>query len=231
LVGEKFLNGYKPGLFNLNSWAKTITAGSIIGYYAKESHIIVGLDSRSTTNNTNFGGNGSDVIIYDLKTRSIWLGKNRLKSGQVFSNFDYDANGDLLYYSEDGSGTITLRAWDGEPQNSSNISYQTKDFDFNTPSKRKKIYGFHITYKSSSATTINDVLTYALNGITSFVDSDLSSNTLDQATDFEIAKIPLNDPVECQSIALKLTVDSATKLEINDISIEYRPTYKKLINT
>ena len=59
----------------------------------------------------------------------------------------------------------------------------------------------------------------------------LAVNTLDQATNFEIAKIPLNDPVECQSIALKLTVDSATKLEINDISIEYRPTYKRLINT
>ena len=230
LVGEKFLNGYKSGLFNLKSWGQTITAGSIIGYYAKESHIIIALDSRSTTNDQNFGGNGSDVIIYDLKTRSIWLGKTRLHSGDVFSNFDYDANGDLLYYSENGN-TITLRVWDGEPQNSSNISYQTKDFDFGTPSKRKKIYGFHITYKSSSSTTQNNVLRYALNGSTSFVDSDLSSNTLNQATDFEIAKIPLNDPVECQSIALQITVDSATKLEINDISIEYRPTYKRLVNT
>ena len=230
LVGEKFLNGYKDGLFNLKSWAKLITAGSIIGYYGKESHIIIALDSRSTTNDQNFGGNGSDVIIYDLKTRSIWLGKNRLHSGDVFSNFDYDANGDLLYYSEN-SDTITLRTWRGEPQDSSNIVYQTKDFDFGTPSKRKKIYGFHITYKSSSSTTQNNVLRYALNGSTSFVDSDLSSNTLNQATDFEIAKIPLDDPVECQSIALQITVDSATKLEINDISIEYRPTYKRLINT
>lgn len=69
------------------------------------------------------------------------MGKNRLHSGDVFSNFDYDANGDLLYYSENGN-TITLRVWDGEPQNSSNISYQTKDFDFGTPSKRKKYMVF-----------------------------------------------------------------------------------------
>ena len=70
-----------------------------------------------------------------------------------------------------------------------------------------------------------------MNGSTSFVNSDLTSNTLNQATDFEIAKIPLDDPVECQSISLQITVDSATKLEINDISIEYRPTYKRLVNT
>mgnify|MGYP003672449194 CR=1 FL=1 len=231
LVGEKFLNGYKAGLFNLNSWGKTITAGSIIGYYAKESHIIVALDSRSTTNNTNFGGNGSDVIIYDLKTRSIWLGKNRLKSGEVFSNFDYDANGDLLYYSEDGSGTITLRAWDGEPQNSSNISYQTKDFDFNTPSKRKKIYGFYVTYKST-ATSIANALSYAINGSTTYATTNLTNNTLDVASDFEIAEITLSSPVECQSLSVKISsIGEATQLLINDISIEYRTLYKNLEST
>ena len=81
----------------------------------------------------------------------------------MFSNFDYDANGDLLYYSEN-SDTITLRTWRGEPQDSSNTVYQTKDFDLNLGQKKKRKYGFHITYKSSSSTTQNNVLRYALNG-------------------------------------------------------------------
>lgn len=229
LITEKVLNGYKDGLFNLKSWAKLITAGSIIGYYAKESHIIIALDSRSTTNDQNFGGNGSDIIIYDLKTRSIWLGKNRLHSGDVFSNFDYDANGDLLYYSEN-SDTITLRTWRGEPQNSSNISYQTKDFDFGTPSKTKKIYSFHITYKATAE--IANALSYAVDGSTTYATTNLTNNTLDVASNFEIAEITLSSPIECQSLSVKISsIGTATQLEINDISIEYRPLYKKLEST
>jgi hypothetical protein len=133
--------------------------------------------------------------------------------------------------SSSGSDTITLRIWDGSPQNSSNISYQTKDFDFGTPSKRKKIYAFHVTYKST-ATSIANALSYAVDGSTTYATDNLTNNTLDEASDFEIAEITLSTPIECQSLSVKISsIGTATQLEINDISIEYRPLYKKLEST
>ena len=230
LTEQKFLSGYRDDAFGKKAWAKWVTANSIVGYYAKESQAIIARDATDATASAGIGGNGSDIILYDFKTRSFWLGDERLQSGAIVTNFDYDANGDLIYGSE-ASDTVTLRTWQSDDQDSTKIIYQTKDFDFGNPGVIKKVYAFYVTYKSSSGTTINNVLSYAVDGSTSFATTNLQTNTFDQATSFEIAAITLSSPVECQSIALKFSVDSATQIELNDVTMEYRTLRRRVAST
>ena len=230
LTEQKFLSGYRTDAYSTKAWAKFVTANTIVGYYPKEAQAIIVRDCTDATASAGIGGNGSDVIVYDFKTRSFWLGEERLQSGAIVTNFEYDANGDLIYGSE-ASDTVTLRTWQSDDQDSSKIVYQTKDFDFGNPGLVKKVYAFYVTYKSSSGTTINNVLSFAVDGGTSFITTNLSNNTFDQATGFEVAKITLSSPKECQSMALKFTVDSATKIELNDVTIEYRTLKRRVAST
>jgi len=223
LTEDKVLSGYKTDSYGVSSWGKLITAGTIVGYDKKEKEIVVVLNSGSVTTDQDFGGNGADVVVYDLETKSFFFGKNRLLSGGVASNFDYDWNGDLVYASET-SDSVDIKAWQSDDQTSTAFLYQTKDFDFGMPSRYKKIYAIYVTYKHTHATAVADFLKYAQDGGTSFVDTNLSNNTLDQAAGtFEIHKVTFDTPLKCQSIALQLNGGTnATKIEINDIGIEYR---------
>ena len=184
---------------------------------------MVVLNSGSVTTDQDFGGNGADVVVYDLETKSFFFGKNRLLSGGVASNFDYDWNGDLVYASET-SDSVDIKAWQSDDQTSTAFLYQTKDFDFGMPSRYKKIYAIYVTYKHTHATGVSNFLKYVQDGGTSFVTTNLSNNTLDQANGtFEIHKVTFDTPLKCQSIALQLNGGAnATKIEINDIGIEYR---------
>ena len=221
LTEDKVLSGYKTDSYGVSSWGKLITAGTIVGYDKKEKEIVVVLDSGSVTNNQDFGGNGADVVVYDLETKSFFFGKNRLLSAGVASNFDYDWNGDLIYASETGN-SVTIKAWQSDDQDSSNFLYQTKDFDFGNPSRYKKVYAMYLTYKHTGS-AISDFVKYIKDGGTTFGHSNLSNNSLDTATGFEIQKVTFDTPLKCQSIALQLYgVGTATQIEINDIGIEYR---------
>jgi hypothetical protein len=223
LTEDKVLSGYKTDSYSVPSWGKLITAGTIVGYDKKEKEIVVVLDSGSVTANQDFGGNGADVVVYDLETESFFFGKNRLLSAGIASNFDYDWNGDLIYASETGD-SVTIKAWQSDDQTSTAFLYQTKDFDFGMPSRYKKIYAIYVTYKHTHATGVTDFLKYVQDGGTSFVTTNLSNNTLDQADGtFEIHKVTFDTPLKCQSVALQLNGGTnATKIEINDIGIEYR---------
>ena len=172
-------------------------------------------------------------------------------------------------------------------------------------SKYELINNIYITYKHSGSNNLGSFLSYSTNGGTGFATYDgdgstqISNNTLDQATSWEIHKFTFTTPVECQSMALRfnapitdgtcdttdtdatVTMDntgriavgmsvsgtgipasttvssitngttfelsavatasntnttltfgsSATKIDINDISIEYRELYGKLSAT
>jgi len=228
LTEDKVLSGYKTDSYGVSSWGKLITVGTIVGYDKKEKEIVVVLDSGSVTIDQGFGGNGADVVVYDLETKSFFFGKNRLLGASVASNFDYDWNGDLIYASEVGN-SVTTKAWQSDDQTSTAFLYQTKDFDFGTPARYKKVYAVYLTYKHSHATAAATFLKYAKDGAAAFVATDgdgstaLATNSFDQATAFEIHKVTFTTPLKCQSIALQLNGGTnATKIEINDIGIEYR---------
>ena len=231
----KILNGHGTDDYGFSAWGKLITANSIIGYSPEDKEIIINLDCGATTNDQNFGGNGSDVIVYDMETQSFWFGKNRLTSGALATNFDYDWNGELIYGSE-ASNTITIRSWQSGSQTSDSFLFVTKDIDFGSPAKKKKVYDIYITYKHSDSNSVSNFLSYSTNGGTSFVTVDgdgstaIANNTLDQAASWEIHKFTFTTPVECQSLTLRFNgpTSNASKIDINDISIEYRELYGRV---
>jgi len=230
LTEDKLLSGVTTDTYAKNSWGTLITANSMVGYSQKDKEIIIVLGPNLNEDGQAFGaGNGSDVIVYDLETKSFWYGINRIKGANtadhVYTNFDYDWNGDLIFARENGSN-VTVKRWKSAPQDSIGFVYQTKDFDFGQPARYKKIYAIYITYKHSDSANVSNFLSYVKDGGTSFVTTNLSNNTLDQAATFEIQKVTFDTPLKCQSIALKLTgptsAADATQIEINDIGIEYR---------
>tara|TARA_R110002051_G_scaffold123341_1_gene196606 strand:+ start:1130 stop:3349 length:2220 start_codon:yes stop_codon:yes gene_type:complete len=238
LTEGKILNGHGTDDYGFNAWGKLITANSIIGYSQKDKEIIINIDCSSTTNDTTFGGNGADVVLYDMETQSFWFGKNRLTSGGISSNFEYDWNGDLIYASE-ASDTVTIRSWQSDSQTSTGFLFSTKDVDFGTPGKKKKIYNVYITYKHSDSNAVTNFLSYSTNGSTSFVTVDgdgstaISNNSLDVAAGWEIHKFVFTTPVECQSLSLRFNgpTSNASKISINDISVEFREVYGKVPST
>ena len=223
----KILNGYGTDDYGFNAWGKLITANSIIGYSQKDKEIIINIDCSSTTSNTTFGGNGADVVVYDMETQSFWFGKNRLTSGALSTNFDYDWNGDLIYASE-ASDTVTIRSWQSDSQTSDSFLFSTKDIDFGSPGKKKKVYNVYITYKHSGSNNLGSFLSYSTNGGTSFVTYDgdgstqITNNSLDQATSWEIHKFTFTTPLNCQSLTLRFNApitDSSCTTTNNDATI------------
>ena len=70
----KVLSGYGTDDYGFNAWGKLITANSIVGYSQKDKEIIINIDCSSVVSNSTFGGNGPDVVVYDMETQSFWFG-------------------------------------------------------------------------------------------------------------------------------------------------------------
>jgi len=234
LTEDKLLSGYTTyasDSVNYSSWGKLITAASIVGYSPKDKEIIVAIDPTSATNDTTFGGNGSDVVVYDIETKAFYFGLKKIGSGQHYTNFDYDWNGDLIYAAET-SNNVTVKRWQSEPQNSTGIVYQTKDFDFGHPGLIKKIYKVYVTYKASTALAESSDIPfeYAADGSTSFTNFDTcttgagasTTQLAASASNFDVAVLGITTAPSVQSFAIRVENTTSGTLEINDIAIEYR---------
>jgi hypothetical protein len=140
------------------------------------------------------------------------------------SNFIQSSDG--LYFIEYASSgnnkTIKLLSGDlGVNQ----INLKTKDIDFDSPGKIKKVYKVYITAKDDGQAG-NDgntlTLQYALNGSESFGNSATATPNSDNYTTLVYT---LN--VDCELIAFQLTDEASETISINDITIEYREKYKR----
>ena len=150
---------------------------------------------------------------------------------RIISKFIPDSTGGILFndMQADHSGSVGRERGISEEENGDNVSatkwiLKTKDIDFGEPGRIKKVYGVRITYKSSAAQTTP--ISYATNGGTSF--TNLTGNFSSTST-WDVLYAYPSSPVECQSMQLKITnpTNSGT-ININDITIEYRPIYKRV---
>lgn len=122
---------------------------------------------------------------------------------------------------------ITLQKWDDDSQSASGQYFVLKDEDFDIPSNIKKVYRVTITYKASAAVNMNVLLTYAVDGSTSFGNTYVPATSVPIAAGWNIASIQLSTPVSIQSIMLKFSPATGT-FNVNDISVEKRPVYKRV---
>jgi hypothetical protein len=109
--------------------------------------------------------------------------------------------------------------------------FETRDEDFGLPERIKKVYAVYFTYMSTTALTAANLLHYSLDGIYSWVSNRVVAQELGSTdgTAWGIGCIEFSPFIECQSIQLQFDSGSAD-LDINDVSLEYRPIYRKVIS-
>jgi len=134
----------------------------------------------------------------------------------------------LVFMSSYNAGT--LYKWDDTADaSSSGLSLKTKDIDFGSPGRRKKIYSVKISYKGDGSSV---TVKYAANGETDA--SDLyafdSANLADKSSaenleSWHVAELKPNTSSQANNIySFQIVFDGTTTadFEINDISIVYR---------
>ena len=220
------------------SWSEHIYSSGLVGYsilaYEKRKKQLIVMKDCSGTNHSGQYGNGildsnteinsGDAYIYDFKARAWTFNSDVFTDQKKYTNFVTDWQGNLFFAYQD-STNVEMRYWKNDDNSTtrSNTLIMTKDIDFGDPSRIKKIYNIYISYKSST-TSVNMRYMLDNSGTTTVITSNVSFSS---TNDYKIAKVSLSTPVECQSIRIWLN-GNFSQFEINDISIDYRPIYRKV---
>ena len=222
------------------SWSEHIYSSSLIGYsilaYEKRKKQLIvmkdcsgqdftGSDYGDGILDSNTNISSGDAYIYDFKARAWTFNSGVFTDQKKYTNFVTDWQGNL-FFAYQNSSTAEMRYWknDDESVTRSNTLIMTKDIDFGDPSRIKKIYNIYISYKSSTA-TVN--MRYMLDNSPSTTVNITSNVSFSNTDNYKIAKVSLPTPVQCQSIRIWLK-GNFSEFEINDISIDYRPIYRKV---
>jgi hypothetical protein len=122
---------------------------------------------------------------------------------------------------------ITIRRWINSSTTQTTSYVTLKDEDFGEPNLIKKVYGVYFTYKTSTLIAKNSLLSYVLDGGTSFITTYVPTDNVSASSVWGKDSIIFTTPLSCQSIRLKFTRSGAT-FSLNDIGIEYRIIRKRV---
>lgn len=196
-----------------DTWYSFVTINSMI-IYDEATNLVYVVKNCSSD---------GDAYMYDFKKGNFTFLKDFAVDGitnVVHTNFSDSTN--ALVGTDAGSETRFFKLY-RDFQAETNVIFQTKDFDFGNASRVKKVYAVYVTYKSDNALT--GYFTLEEDDGTSHA---LSGTVATNATNYATVKLTPSSPVTCNKISVKLnTSANSRKIEINDISIEYREIYKR----
>lgn len=129
-----------------DDWEAHIQPNTVVGYDPVGKQVLV-ISSAS-----HVGSTDSHMYVLDLKTMTFALNNfsPELTSGQMYSNFvNLGSNGQLTTYYSTGSVSASNKFyhWDHTPQDQVTYRLGTKDFDFDHPGIKKRVYNVKVTYK------------------------------------------------------------------------------------
>ena len=202
-----------------------------IYYLPKNKELLVYSDSGAAGSNAE----NRYAMIYSMSNKS-WSYLSKDDTDRDFiagkTNSVLDSNNDLAFCQ---GTTKDIKVWSDKAVVSSKFKLITKDYDFESPGVRKKIYKVYITYKTADSGSVasNVQVKYDVNGGTAlnktFQDGDnFSSNTLAVANGWQVAELKpttSSDANNVKSFQLHLFAsggDAPVGFEVNDISIVYR---------
>ena len=211
-AGVFIFDGTRPPVeLSANFSSYGITNFGAVGYDNSEKQLIVCVNTRAT----------NDFDIYDFKTKS-WTVSKVMFNGM--SNFFENSSGlFFIQYASSGNNKNVKKVTSAN--GTLQIDLKTKDIDFGSPGKIKKIYKVYITAKDDGGAGVAGntlTLKHALNGSTSFSNA---TTAIPNSDEFTTLVYTLN--VDCESIAFELVDESGEKITINDITIEYRQKNKR----
>ena len=197
-----------------DTWYSFVTVNSMIIYDEVTSLVYVVKNCSSD----------GDAYMYDFKKGNFTYLRDFTHDGitnVVHTNFS--DSGNALVGTDAGSSTRLYKLY-RDFQAVQYVRFATKDLDFGNSARIKKVYAVYITYKSDGALTGYFTLVEEEAGTSHALSGTLATN----ATDYKTAKLTPSSPVSCTKIAVVMnTTTNARKVEINDISIEYREIYKR----
>jgi len=204
--------------------------------------------NSSSDNPTDDGGSDADDnnedVNFDIEDY-ITIGS---ASSGVFTLTSKDA-GRQFDFNITVLGDVILKKFDSPSEQSTNVLFETKEFDLGEPNVRKKIYKLYMTYKSDDTSaagnsesnirvyySMNNTNTwYAMKVKGSSVAAGTASNVPSSATFTQTELIPnpsssANKPNKIYSIKFKVsseqssggTKDRVDGFELNDLSIVFR---------
>ena len=197
-----------------DTWYSFVTVNSMIIYDEATSLVYVIKNCASD----------GDAYVCDLKKGNFTFLKDFTHDGitnVVHTNFSDSTN--ALVGTDAGSSTRFYKLH-RDFQAQTNVIFQTKDFDFGNSARAKKVYAVYLTYKSSA--DITDTFSLVKDDGNS---TDLLNTIPANASNYNTVKLIVQSPVICNKISIRMdTSSTSAKVEINDISIEYRELYRKL---
>ena len=172
-----------------------------------------------------------------------------LNYGKFMTNFAHDDNGSLVWCFDRSdaqtSNETTLAKWVDTTAGTSYSGQKAlagdsnakkyvffRETDFGNPGVYKKVYAVYVTYRSTAQDT-HSVKFYTNGNHYSAGSSSLTNcgtlyATGDSGFDWNVAVCPTNLPAKCASFAVVIDHDVSGKLEIKDVSIEYRVLKSKV---
>jgi len=218
----------------LDSTWKTFASGDnvIVGYDPNDKKVIVCKNI------------GSEMYIHDFRTNSMVRGNWLIPTTtRRVSNFVVHNNELHFYRRENQAMVYQLSKLDQRQTLNTNSVIPIAiigDLDFGNPSLLKKIYAMYITYKTPTASkylTVRRELDgdQVPNGASTVFAT--SSSALTNSGGWNVVKLAPTSPISCQSISFRISstnnasppVDTAAVLDINDISVEFRPLRKRVV--
>ena len=198
-------------LLNDKTFRTNSSKRGVVGYNARHKQLVVCQDTSGT----------DDLLVYDFPSQA-WSVTKSMNNGM--SNFMQTSQGlYFIQYASSGNNK-TVEFISGNP-GTNQIDLKTKDIDFGSPGKVKKVYKVYITAKDDGQAGADGntlTLKYALNGSTTFGNA---ATAIPNSSTYTTLVYTLN--VDCESIAFELTDESSETISINDITIEYREKYKR----
>lgn len=168
---------------------------------------------------------GTELIyVVDLKKGTFVKSNSFIDtgSGDGITN-SVDKVTDTIVARDEGSGLKFYRI--NRNYKTATAKLQTKDIDFGDPSATKRIYAVYITYKSDDALT----------GYFTIEEPDGTSHSLSgtvatSSSNWAVAKLEPSSTCDVSKASIKLNTGSDVRLiYINDISIQYRTIYKRVV--
>ena len=204
------------------SWDGIFSNTSILGYEPSKKHLIL-LRSCQTDSEV---GDSTDAFIYSFISRSFTYVEDIIANA-VNTNFITDGFNQLAV----GSSTNEILVYDGDPDDDNNVEIKLKNDDFGLPGVVKKVYAVTVEHANGAAHTdgVRMFFTTAAGVSTESTSSDFVVGTLpDTSNLFFVTRLTGNLPVECSSFQVHLDLNGNTKSKITNVSVEYRPIYKKV---
>ena len=223
-----------------STWASFASGNNlIVGYDPKDKKIIVCKNNGSTVD-------GAQMYVYDFRTQSCVLGDWLIDLTKPRTSNFVMHNDELHFFKRLGTEAVyrLCKLNQSQVTTASKQSVITKDYDFGQPALKKRVYALYITYKFKNGTTGNRIsVRREIDGaaVPSATSSLFAkSSALAGSNGWNVVKLYPSSTINCESISFRIATsvdathpvgdaddDAIAWLEINDISVEFRPKRKR----